>query len=579
MEINREERGNIKRSFRKRLRLGDMLVKEGVITQRQLDEALKEQNKTNEKLGQILIRLEFVSEEVILKFLSTQLSISYITSLANIEDIPKEVMEIIPEFFIRRRKLFPVSMDKNVLTVAMADPLDIFALDDVKVLIGDMKISPVIASEREITGLIEKYYGKSEVLEEIMRDMETEEVEVKEEKEEEVDLSKLTTDSKSAPVIRLVNHLLLEAIKQGASDIHIEPYQKHMRTRYRVDGVLHDAGHQPKSIQGAIISRIKIISRLDIAERRLPQDGRAQVKVGGRDVDLRVSVTPTNFGEKVVIRILDPASLCLDLKLLGFEPDALRIYEQLIRSPWGLVLITGPTGSGKTTTLYSTLTTINAPDKNIMTVEDPVEYVLDGINQQHVNPEIGLSFAAGLRSFLRQDPDIVLVGEIRDKETAEVAINAALTGHLVFSTLHTNDACGAVTRLINMGVEPFLIASTVIMAVAQRLVRILCPRCKQPYEAVPEVLAQIGIDIGEKTTIYREEGCKYCHKIGYKGRGGIYEIVIMDDEIKDMVIKGEPVSAIKKKAIEKGMITLHEAAARKVLEGKTTIGEILRVTM
>lgn len=577
METKREDIEQ--RGHRKRLRLGDMLVKEDVITQDQLNEALKEQKRTNERLGQILMRLEFVNEETILKFLSSQLSIPYATSLADIDEIPKEVAEIIPEFFIRRRKLFPISMEEDSLLVAMADPLDIFALDDVKVLIGDMKLKPIISSEREINALIEKHYGKSMAMEELMKDMEADELQVKEEKEEDIDLSKLTTDSKSAPVVRLVNHILLEAIKQGASDIHIEPYEKHVRTRYRVDGVLHDAGHHPKSAQAAIISRIKIISRLDISERRLPQDGRARVKVGGRDVDLRVSVTPTNFGEKVVIRILDPASLCLDLKLLGFEPETLEIYEQLIKSPWGLVLITGPTGSGKTTTLYSTLTTINSDDKNIMTVEDPVEYVLAGINQQHVNPDIGLSFAAGLRSFLRQDPDIVLVGEIRDKETAEVAINAALTGHLVFSTLHTNDAPGSVTRLVNMGVEPFLITSTVIMVVAQRLIRLLCPKCKEPYEAAPEELSKAGIKTEEKVTIYKEKGCKYCHKIGYKGRGGIYEIMTMDDELKDMVVKGEPASAIKRKAVEKGMVTLHEAAAKKVLEGKTTIEEILRVTM
>lgn len=575
-----EIKENIKSSFRERPMLGSMLIKKGIITQDQLNSVLEEQKRTNEKLGQILIRLKIASEEIVLKLLSSQLSIPYIASLADIGEIPKETIDAVPEFFIRRKKLFPISMEKGILTVAMADPLDTFVLDDVQILTGDLKINPLITSEREIDILIKKYYGKSEVevLEETMEGIRTEEIEVKEEEKKEVNLSKLTADSKDASIIELVNHLLLEAVKQGASDIHIEPYEKYLRIRYRIDGVLHDVSRHSKSIQGAIVSRIKIISHLDIVEKRLPQDGRAKVKVSDRDVDLRVSVTPTNFGEKVVIRILDPASLCLDLKLLGFEPNDLKIYEQSIKSPWGLILVVGPAGSGKTTTLYSTLTTINSVDKNIMTVEDPIEYVLPDINQQQVNLEIGLSFTVGLRSFLRQDPDIVLVGEIRDKKTAEASINAALTGHLVLSTLHTNDAPGVVSRLTNMGVKPFLIASTMIVVVAQRLVRLLCPICKEPYEATPEELAQAGIKVEKKTTIYKEKGCQYCLKTGYKGRTGIYEVMVMDDDLKDVIIKKNPDSVIKKEAVRKGMVTLHEAAVRKVLEGKTTIKEMLRVT-
>lgn len=577
METKAEEKKEVKRGFKKRPRLGDMLIEGGIITQEQLDQTLNEQKKTNERLGHALIRMGIVTEEVVLDFLSSQLGIPCI-SLADIEEIPQEVVETIPEFIVRRRKLFPISKEKDVLTVAMADPLDIFAIDDIKLMIGHATVNPVIASEKEINALIEKYYGKSTVMEEIMRDMETREVEVQEEEEEGVDLSKLVADSGSALVVRLVNHLLLEAIKQGASDIHIEPYEKHVRTRYRVDGVLHDADYPPKPLQGAVISRVKIMAHLDIAERRIPQDGRANVKVGGRNIDLRVSVTPTNFGEKIVMRVLDPESLCLDLKVLGFAEETLAVYEGLIKSPWGFVLITGPTGSGKTTTLYSTLSTINSPDKNIMTIEDPIEYVLPGINQQNMNPEIGLDFAAGLRSFLRQDPDIILVGEIRDRETAETAINAALTGHIVFSTLHTNDAPGAVTRLVNMGVEPYLITSTVIMSIGQRLLRMLCAKCKEPYEATPEELKKVGIEVEKKTTLYRPNGCGHCNKIGYKGRQGVYELMVMDDELKDLVVEREPASVIKRKAIEKGMRTLHDDAVRKVLAGETTVEEMLRTT-
>ncbi len=578
MKAEMDEKDIVKHELkRKRPRLGDMLVELGIITREQLGNALQEQRRTNERLGHIFIRLGYATEEEIMSRLGSQLGIPRI-NLAEIGEIPREVRDAIPEYLVRRRKLFPISKEEQSLVVAMADPLDVFAIDDIRLMIGNIVVDPVIASEKEIDALIEKYYGRTALMEEIMKGLETGEVEVKEATEEAVDLSKLTADSGSAVVVKLVNHFFREAIRREASDIHIEPYERYVRVRYRIDGILYDADSPPKALQSAVISRVKIISRLDIAERRLPQDGRAKVRIAGRDIDLRVSVTPTAFGEKVVLRILDPESLCLDLLQLGFEEDDLKTYEEKIRSPWGFILITGPTGSGKTTTLYSTLATINSPEKNIMTVEDPIEYILPGINQQLVHPDIGLDFATGLRSFLRQDPDIILVGEVRDRETAETAINAALTGHLVFSTLHTNDAAGAVTRLTNMGVEPFLIASTLVISVAQRLVRLLCPKCREPYEAPPAELKQLGIGVNAKITLYRPNGCNYCNQIGYKGREGVYELLAIDDEIKELIVDREPSSIIKEKAIAKGMHTLHESAIKKVLEGKTCVEEMLRIT-
>jgi type IV pilus assembly protein PilB len=459
----------------------------------------------------------------------------------------------------------------------MVDPLDIFAIDDVKAAIGDVVVEPVITSEADINKAIEKFFGKSTTMEEILKEVEEQEIEPQ---EETPDVSKLTIEGESAPIVKLVNHLLIEAIKRGASDIHIEPFDKFLRVRYRIDGVLYEAEYPPKHLHPAIVSRVKIMSRLDIAERRLPQDGRAKVKLGQREIDLRISITPTNFGEKVVLRILDPSSLVLDLSALGFEPDVLHIYKENVHKPYGFILITGPTGSGKTTTLYSTLSTINSIDKNIMTIEDPVEYLLPGINQQHVNPEIGLDFATALRSFVRQDPDVILVGEIRDRETAEVAINAALTGHLVFSTLHTNDAPGAVTRLVNMGVEPFLITATVLICVAQRLVRLICPECKEAYEVSRDLVINMGIDVPpekKKVTLYKGKGCEHCNGIGLKGREGVFEVMVLDDEIQKLIVERAPTSLIKQKAIENGMITLQKAAAKKVLDGKIPVEEMFRV--
>ncbi|MDI6703749.1 MAG: type IV-A pilus assembly ATPase PilB [bacterium] len=565
----------------KEQRLGDLLVNAGVISEAQLQDALEDQRKTNDRLGRVLTRLGFVTEEVMVAFLASHLNIPYV-NLSELDEVDPDMRRLVPEFLVRRQFVFPISKDGNTLTVAMADPLNVLAIDDISLITG-CQVKVVVATETEIRKAIERYYGRLDILGDIIRNIEEKEVELvkEDENEEEIDIGKLISEGGEAPVVNLVNHILAEAIKAGASDIHIEPYEKSLRTRYRIDGILYEVVSPPKHVQAAVVSRIKIMSRLDIAERRLPQDGRCKVRLEGKEVDLRVSIVPTNFGEKVVMRILDPATLCLDMTALGFEPDVLSIYQKNIQVPYGIILDTGPTGCGKSTTLYSTLSSLNSPDKNIMTIEDPIEYVLPGINQVHVKPDIGLDFASGLRAFLRQDPDIILVGEIRDRETAEVAINAALTGHLVLSTLHTNDAPSAVTRLINMGIEPFLIASTVVMCIAQRLVRVICPKCKEPYEVSSKTLENVGIQVEkgrERVTLYRGTGCKNCTNIGYRGRTAIFEVMPIDDTIRDLVLNRKPSHIVKKAAKEAGMVTLRDAAIRKVLNGITTVEELLRVT-
>jgi type IV pilus assembly protein PilB len=559
---------------KKKYRLGEMLISAGIITKEQLDIALEEQKKTKEQLGKILVKLGFVSEEVIGSFLASQLGISFV-SLAELglSEIDPKVAKCIPDNIIQRQKLIPISLEGNTLTVAMANPLNIIAIDDISLITG-FEVKPVIATESEINAAIEKYYG-TDLMKSILRDTEARKVEVVEVE----DIGKTVIEGGGAPVINLVNHILVDAIRSGASDVHIEPFEKILRVRYRIDGMLHEISTPPKQLQNAIISRIKIMSHLDIAERRLPQDGRAKVRLHDRDIDLRVSVMPTSFGEKAVMRILDSSALVMDITVLGIEPDILPIYERNVRLPYGFILVTGPTGCGKTTTLYSTLKLINSIDKNVMTIEDPVEYILPGINQVHVKPEIGLDFANGLRSFLRQDPDIIMVGEIRDRETAEVAINAALTGHLVFSTLHTNDAAGAITRLMNMGIEPFLIASTVVMCEAQRLVRVICPKCKEPYKPKEDELMLLGEAGKDVKTLYRGVGCKHCSKIGYKGRVAVFEILEVNEKIREMITNRATTSEIKNYARkELGMLTLRDAAIRKVINGITTIEELMRIT-
>lgn len=576
-------------------KLGDLLVEVGIITQEQLTSALEEQKKKGGKLGAILLSLGIISEDVLMAFLGKQCGVSYV-SLEEYGEIPEEVIRSVPESVVRHQRLIPISQGEDgSLTIAMADPLNIFATDDLKLMTG-REINVVIASEIEIKSAIEKHYGDktsgAKSMNELVENLEQAgggaNVDVINEDEEfnrkaGSDIIELEEKGEDAPIIKIVNLLLSSAVKAKASDIHIEPYEKTLRVRYRIDGVLHQVTAPPKRTQNAICSRLKIMASLDIAERRLPQDGRIKIRVLNKEVDLRVSVLPTAFGEKVVMRILDSSGLKLDMTQLGFEPDALAIYQKLITVPYGIVLVTGPTGSGKSTTLYSTLSTLNHPDVNILTIEDPVEYVLEGINQVHARPDIGLTFAAGLRSFLRQDPDIIMVGEIRDTETAEIAINAALTGHLVFSTLHTNDAPGSMTRLNNMGIEPFLTTSTVIMVIAQRLVRVVCKTCKEPYEVQKEVLLSSGIKEsslppGDKVVLYKGRGCDNCSNTGYRGRLSCFEVMEVTDSIRDLVLQRESSHMIKQHAIKEGMVTLREAALKKVLAGTTTIEEMMRVT-
>ena len=563
-------------------KLGELLADVGIITKEQLQEALAIQHQTGGKLGHILLQLGHISEEVLLTFLARQAGIQFI-SLAEFGEIHEDVIKTVPESIARRRTLIPIEKKGNTVTVAMSDPFDIFAVDDLKVMSGfDISIS--IAAEKEIKEAIEKYYAAKGSIEDVIKDITKDETDLEVVKEEKVvaDSFSLEQQAGEAPVVKLVNVILANAVKTKASDIHIEPYEKTYRVRYRIDGVLHEQQAPPKKLANALVSRIKIMSNLDISEHRLPQDGRTKIKVMDREVDLRISMIPVAFGEKIVIRILDSSALSVDLNKLGFEPESFNIFTKGVNSPYGIILVTGPTGSGKSTTLYSTLSTVNHPDVNIMTIEDPVEFVVGGINQVQAKPDIGLTFAAGLRSFLRQDPDIIMVGEIRDKETAEIAVNAALTGHLVLSTVHTNDAPGTITRLGNMGVEPFLTASTVVVIVAQRLVRSICKFCKEGYEVPVENVIPLGIRPehlkgASKVTLFHGKGCDRCSK-GYKGRIGIYEVMEMKDNIREMVVKRASTIDIKQAARRNGMLTIRESALRKLLGGITTVEEVLRVT-
>lgn len=560
-------------------KLAQMLVDEGIITDAQLQEALKEQKASGIRLEQSLVKLGHVTNDIIMAFMGTQMGIPTV-NFSDLGELDVNIIKLVPENICQRQTLIAISKIGNKLTVAMADPLNVSAIDDIKLMTG-FEVEPVLASESDIKQSIVKCFSTSSVeMEEVMKDLENvRDIEVVG-AEEELDTAKLAAASEDAPIVKLVNAVITRAIEEGASDIHLEPYEKGCRARYRIDGVLHEKSSPPKKIYPALVSRIKIISELDIAERRKPQDGRCKIKMVGKEVDMRVSILPTKFGEKVVIRILDTGNLQLDLDQLGFESDVLQIYKKNVEAPYGMILVTGPTGSGKSTTLYSTLSLLNFPDVNILTIEDPVEFVVKGINQVQVNPKAGLTFSNGLRSFLRQDPDIIMVGEIRDGETAGIAINAALTGHLVLSTLHTNDAPGAVTRLDNMGVEPFLISSSVLMVIAQRLVRKICPKCKESYEVSADVLEDLNIKPkeGEKIIFYKGMGCQYCANTGYKGRAAIYEIMTMNDETRKIILKRGTASDVKKIAISSGMITLREAGIRKVKAGVTSIEELLRVT-
>jgi type IV pilus assembly protein PilB len=541
------------------------------------------------RVGTNLVKLGYLTEKQLVDSLAQHFRVPAV-ELAGM-DIDEAVIKIIPADLARKYTILPVSKTGATVTVAMIDPTNVFAMDDVKFMTG-YRVEPVVASETGIRTAIDRYYGSTHAIElkKVMEDLTEDatttgtDLEVLEE-EQDLDLATLEEESEQAPVVKLVNLVLTDAIKRGASDIHIEPYEKEYRVRYRIDGILYEMMHPPLKLKEAITSRVKIMARLDIAEKRLPQDGRIKIKtkISGKakDLDYRVSVLPTLFGEKIVMRLLDKDKLMLDMTKLGFESESLRKFENAILKPYGMVLVTGPTGSGKTNTLYSALQRINTPEVNIMTAEDPVEFNLAGINQVQTREQIGLNFAAALRSFLRQDPNIILVGEIRDFETAEVAIKAAMTGHLVLSTLHTNDAPSSISRLMNMGIEPFLVATSVHLIVAQRLVRRICTFCKEPFEIPPAALVQAGFSEHESRTLklFKGRGCERCSNTGYKGRVGLYEVLEVDDELKEMILSGGSAFELRQKAVQSGMMTLRMSGLQKIRDGMTSVEEVVRETV
>ena len=568
------------------VKLGEMLIKAGLLTPQKLEETLEYQKTHGGKLGLNLISLGIVKEADITRVLSQQYGVPSI-SLTEVE-IEDTVVKLIPSEVAQKYLIMPVKRAGATLTIAMVDPTNVFAMDDIKFMTG-YNVEPVVASEMSIKEAIDRYYGSIHALElkKVMDEMAHEDeqnLEVMEE-EEDVDLAKLEASSEEAPVVRLVNLILTDSIKRGASDIHIEPYEKDFRVRFRIDGVLYEIMQPPMKLRDAITSRLKIMSKLDISEKRLPQDGRIKIKIKlqgkNREMDYRVSVLPTLFGEKIVLRLLDKENLMLDMTRLGFEVESLTKFEKAIFKPYGMVLVTGPTGSGKTNTLYSSISRVNTPETNIMTVEDPVEFNLHGINQVQVKEQIGLNFAAALRSFLRQDPNIVLVGEIRDFETAEIAVKAALTGHLVLSTLHTNDAPSTINRLMNMGIEPYLVATSVHLICAQRLVRKVCKECKAEVSMPVQALIDIGYPADEApgVKLFKGKGCPTCNNTGYKGRVGLYEVLEITDSIREMILTGASSIELKQKASEEGMITLRGSGLRKLKDSLTTVEEVVRETV
>jgi len=559
--------------------IGQVFLERGLIDEEELRTALNLQSDSREKLGKLLVDLGYVSEKDSLGVVSEHLGIRAIGSA---EYPAGPVLEnVLTHRFMKQCKFVPAALEEKVLTLAMTDPLDHATLDSVRQATG-FAVKAVLGAESEIMEAIEKYYGSAaSTFGRIIEGIDDGDIENLADEIE--DIEQLKDLASEAPVIRLVNLIMQRAIETRASDIHIEPFEKALKVRYRIDGILHDVESPPKKLKAAVISRVKIMSKINIAERRLPQDGRIKLKVMGKDVDLRVSTLPTLYGESVVMRILDKSNRNLyDIRRLGFPADSLKEFESLIRRPHGILLVTGPTGSGKTTTLYSALDTINKPDKKIITIEDPIEYQMDGINQIHVQAQIGLTFGAGLRHIVRQDPDVIMVGEIRDLETAEIAIRAALTGHLVFSTLHTNDAPSAITRLVDMGAEDYLIASSLIGVLAQRLVRVICPHCKEEAKPVPEMLDEIGFKYGngnrEPIQFYEGRGCERCSLTGYSGRVGIYELMPVNDDIRKLTVAKADSNQIRKKAMEFGMRPLRDDGWLKVRQGTTTISEVLRVT-
>jgi type IV pilus assembly protein PilB len=619
------------------LKLGELLTKANLLSQEQLDEALKSQQEEGGRLGEVVVRLGYVTEEDITEMLSHQFGVPSI-NLSHFE-IEPAIIKLVPGDVSRKYRILPVNKTGATLTIAMADPTNVFAMDDIKFMTG-YNVEPVVASELSLRTAIDKYYGTprslvlkergkpaaaaasgagglgsmsnvlgGQGLDEVMAagltaedmasvslgELNLEEIAGIEEgaevdlirgsDSEEIDLESLSKSTEAAPIIKVSNLILIEALKAGASDVHVEPYEKDFRVRFRIDGVLHNIMALPMRAKDALISRLKIMAKLDISEKRLPQDGRIKIRLRvedrSRDLDLRVSTVPTLFGEKVVMRLLDKSKLQLDMTNLGFEPESLRRFKDAIERPYGIVLVTGPTGSGKTNTLYSAISALNDPEVNIMTAEDPIEFNLVGINQVQMKEQIGLTFAAALRSFLRQDPDIILVGEIRDFETAEIAVKAALTGHLVLSTLHTNDAPSTINRLMNMGIEPFLVATSVNAICAQRLVRRICAGCAEEMETPPQTLVTIGFSPEEVKTLKtkRGRGCDRCKRTGYRGRIGLYEVLLFTDEIRDLILSGASSVELKRKAIEEGMLTLRMSGLQKIRDGITTIEEVLRETV
>jgi type IV pilus assembly protein PilB len=558
-------------------KLGDLLVREALITPEQLESALQEQKANGAMLGTNLVKMGFIEEAELMEFLSKQFGVPA-TDPSKL-DVDQEVIDMIPANIVQKYRIVPISLEGQTLTIAMVDPSNIFIIDDIKFLTRK-NIRVTVATESSIKQAMDRFYDAGSNLEDVMGEFTDEGVDVID-SSEELDIGELESAAEQAPVVKLVNLILVDAIRKSASDIHIEPYEKSFRVRYRIDGVLYEIMRPPLKLKNALISRLKIMSRLDIAERRLPQDGRIKLKTKGKEMDFRVSVLPTLFGEKVVLRLLDKSNLQLDMTKLGFEEKQLKNFKEAIHKPFGMVLVTGPTGSGKTTTLYSALSELNKTTENISTSEDPVEFNLPGINQVQIHESIGLTFAAALRSFLRQDPDIIMVGEVRDFETAEIANKAAHTGHMVLSTLHTNDAPSTVNRLLNMGVEPFLVASAVNLILAQRLARRVCTDCKEEVEVLQETLLDLGVpeeDIG-KFTCYRGLGCPTCNQTGYKGRIALYEVMPLYDEIKELVLVGASTAEIKREAMRLGMTTLRQSGITKLKVGITTVDEVVRCSM
>jgi type IV pilus assembly protein PilB len=559
-------------------RLGELLVRENLISLAQLQHAEQKRRESGERLGYTLTRMGFLEESELTQFLSKTYGVPSIR--LDEFDIRREVLELVPKEMALRHLCLPINRAGGTLIVAMADPANLTAIDDLKFL-TNYSIEVVVASEVAIREAIARYYVQEDTrMADILGDIDADDVELEDNKDGgAIDLTDLEKSAGDAPVVRLVNTILLEAIKMGASDIHIEPYEKDMRVRYRVDGVLAEVMKPPLRLKNALASRIKIMSRLDIAERRLPQDGRIKLKLpGDKEMDYRVSVLPTLFGEKICMRLLDKSNLQLDMTKLGFEPAPLKDFKECIHRPYGMCLVTGPTGSGKTTTLYSALAELNKVSENISTAEDPVEFNLNGINQVLINDAVGLNFAAALRSFLRQDPDIIMVGEIRDFETAEIAIKAALTGHMVLSTLHTNDAPSTISRLLNMGIEPFLVVAAVNMVLAQRLARKLCPDCKEPIEVDEAAMRELQVpeELMSTAKILQGKGCKTCGGGGHKGRIALYEVMVMREPLKEAVLQGFSATELKAEAIRIGMKTLRKAALTKLLEGVTSMAEVVR---